>query len=91
MEDFIGVSAFDKEINHHKLLILDGKAYKTSKKDFEDIPWLCSSIDLGPTILNMVLGVDDIEYKYYFGRDILKAGQNLSRSAILPCLTARCS
>ena len=77
MEDFIGVSAFDKEINHHKLLILDGKAYKTSKKDFEDIPWLCSSIDLGPTILNMVLGVDDIEYKYYFGRDIFEGGPKL--------------
>ena len=77
MEEYIGVDAFDKEIHRQKLLILDGATYNTDEKVFEPIPTLCSSIDLTPTILNMVLGIDNVEYKYYFGKDIFEDGQKL--------------
>ncbi|HEY8443714.1 MAG TPA: LTA synthase family protein [Clostridia bacterium] len=83
LEDFIGISAFDKEIHHQKLLVLDGKNYNTSDKDriYPDkdriIDTLCCSIDLTPTILNMVLGIENVEYKYYFGKDIFDKGSRI--------------
>ncbi|HHW89852.1 MAG TPA: DUF3413 domain-containing protein, partial [Clostridiales bacterium] len=49
MEDFIGVDAFDKEIHHQKLLMLDGATYNALEKDNIDITTLCNSIDLCPT------------------------------------------
>lgn len=77
LEDYIGINAFDKEIHHQKLLILEGKTIKTSEEDRQIIDTLCSSIDLPPTLLNMVLGLDNVEYKYYFGRDIFEEGSKL--------------
>ncbi|HEY8419115.1 MAG TPA: sulfatase-like hydrolase/transferase [Clostridia bacterium] len=77
LEDYIGISAFDKEIHHNKLLILDGKTYNTPINDRQYIDTLCCSIDLTPTILNMVLGIENVEYKYYFGKDIFDEGPRI--------------
>lgn len=77
MEDFIGVDSFDKEVHHQKLFVLDGATWNNASQDKVEIDTLSSSIDLAPTILNWVIGVDNVEYQYYFGRDIFEQGDKL--------------
>lgn len=77
MEDFIGVDSFDKEVHHQKLLVLDGATWNNGEKDKIEIDTLSSSIDLAPTILNMVVGVENAEYGYFFGKDIFEQGDKL--------------
>ena len=77
MEDFIGVDSFDKEVHHQKLLVLDGKDWNNASQDKKEINTLSSSIDLAPTILNMVVGVENAQYKYFFGKDIFDQGDKL--------------
>ena len=77
MEAFIGVDSFDKEVHHQKLLVLDGATWNNNQADIRNVDTLSSSIDLTPTILNMVLGLDNVEYNYYFGRDIFDSDDKL--------------
>lgn len=77
METYIGVSAFDKEIHHQNLFMIDGAKWNNSVDDRQVIDILSSTIDITPTILNMVVGAEKAEYKYYFGKDIFEEGKKI--------------
>lgn len=73
---FLDLDAFDKEIHLQKLFLIDGAKYTTKQSDAVNISTLSCTIDITPTLLNMLVGLN-ADYKYYFGKDIFDKGEKI--------------
>lgn len=69
MQTYLGVDPLSYEVHHNKLMLLSPKL-GAAKDDT-----LASTIDITPTLLNMLVGTGGASYRYFMGEDIFDSGE----------------